>query len=82
MWFSGRGLSAFGGYALRAALSAKGRYAPLFFVWRPVPHVFRFFCVETSPPCFSFFLWGDQSPHAPRNANREHGVAMFPVRIS
>ena len=69
MWLSGRGLSAFGGYALRAALSAKGRYAPLFFVWRPVPHVFR------------FFLWGDQSPHVPRNANREHGVAMFPVRI-
>ena len=44
--------------------------------------------VRRAPMASSFtfdlfnFLWGDQSPHAPRNANREHGVAMFPVRIS
>lgn len=33
-------------------------------------------------PSLFVFVWGEQSPHAPRNANREHGVAMFPVRIS
>ena len=80
MWFSGRGLSAFGGYALRAALSAKGRYAPLFFVWRPVPHVFRFFCGGTSPPCFSFFLCGGTSPPTPpemRTGNMATPCSLF-----